>query len=61
MSADVVPTLADDIFDHSEIECSCNDPSCPHEGKEGEVPGHIEECTCAECHRKLGKISPYVK
>lgn len=39
------------------IVCDCNDPSCPKRGIEGEVGGHIEECSCGDCHRALGKIS----
>lgn len=38
------------------MECDCNDPSCPKVGTEGELARHIEECTCADCHRYYSKI-----
>jgi len=38
-------------------QCHCDDPSCPNEGEEGEVGGHVENCSCGECHAHYGKIS----
>ncbi len=38
-----------------EIECPCDDPSCPGKGIEDEN-GHIENCPCGECHRFYGKL-----
>lgn len=43
------------------IECDCDDPSCKKKGTEGEVPDHIEECSCGHCHRELGKISCHIQ
>lgn len=44
-----------------EITCDCNDRSCEKKGIEGEVANHIENCSCAICHRYMGKISPWLK
>jgi hypothetical protein len=40
------------------ITCDC-DQQCG-EGLEGEVSNHIEDCSCGECHREMGKISPWI-
>ena len=48
---------ADDMFDHSNIECNCDDPSCEKQGPEGKVAGHIENCSCSHCHHEMGKVS----
>ena len=39
------------------IACECDDPNCPKWGIEGEIEGHIEDCTCAKCHEWLGKTN----
>jgi hypothetical protein len=52
--------LHGDIEDEPIIKCQCDDPSCPVEGKEGEVDSHIEHCSCSYCHRFMGKISPWM-
>lgn len=39
------------------IFCACDDPSCEKKGVEGEIAGHIDQCSCGDCHRALGKIS----
>jgi|3_EtaG_2_1085321.scaffolds.fasta_scaffold357569_1 hypothetical protein len=34
------------------INCTCDDLSCDHKrGLEGEVAGHIEDCSCDHCNR----------
>lgn len=38
------------------IVCSCDDSSCDKRGEEGEVPLHITNCSCSDCHRALGKL-----
>ena len=40
----------------SNVNCNCDDPSCGKRGQEGEVGGHIEGCSCGECHRVMGKL-----
>lgn len=50
---DAIEYLKEQIY----TTCNCDDPSCPQKGIEGELSGHIEECSCAECHRHYGKIS----
>lgn len=39
------------------ITCDCNDSSCLKKGEEGEVAGHIDDCSCDVCHRYYGKVS----
>jgi hypothetical protein len=46
--------------DECKVVCRCDDPHCDKTGIEGEVGGHIESCTCADCHRYMGKISPWL-
>jgi len=41
------------------ITCSCNE-NCG-EGHEGEVNGHIEDCSCGHCHALIGKVSPFME
>jgi hypothetical protein len=43
--------------EEEKIKCDCNDRACKRIGYEGEVANHIDECSCADCHRALGKIS----
>lgn len=38
------------------INCNCEDNSCKNKGQEGEVEGHIENCSCDKCHREMGKL-----
>lgn len=44
------------LDDRAFIKCDCDDPSCPKYGYTGEVSDHIEDCSCAKCHRELGKL-----
>jgi hypothetical protein len=39
------------------ITCACNDSSCERRGQEGEVAGHIENCSCHTCHHAMGKLN----
>ena len=40
-----------------QVNCSCNDPSCEQKGSESnEVAGHIDNCSCGECHQAIGKL-----
>jgi len=51
------PYTIDDAIEYiEEMNCVCDDPSCPKKGQEGEVANHIDRCSCEECHRELGKI-----
>lgn len=52
-----VEELHDDAdFGEPNIDCECNDPSCVSVGREGEVAGHIENCSCHHCHHEMGKL-----
>ncbi len=56
-----IPTLdllIEDLKEEiKEIVCGCNE-SCGKglEGSDG-VSGHIEECSCYECHHLIGKLN----
>ena len=39
------------------ITCPCDDQSCPRKGEENLETGHIENCTCPDCHNYYSKIS----
>lgn len=38
------------------IVCVCDDEVCPRQGIEGEVPNHIEQCSCRTCHQAMGSV-----
>ena len=49
--------MVKDFFSYlNQIECACDDPSCGKKGDQGEVEGHIENCSCGQCHEAMGKI-----